>query len=135
MDQNIIAFILGIVEGATEFLPVSSTGHMIIVGDFLGFSDEKAGVFEVFIQLGAILSVFLLYREKFMTMLSGKIGRGATVCHWYIFSSVCCRLWSSASSDIPLLKMFCSRRLRLSLVCWRVVCSCCARNGFIRTYE
>lgn len=69
MDQNIIAFILGIVEGATEFLPVSSTGHMIIVGDFLGFSDEKAGVFEVFIQLGAILSVFLLYREKFMTML------------------------------------------------------------------
>ncbi|SUP42977.1 undecaprenyl-diphosphate phosphatase [Veillonella criceti] len=69
MDQNIIAFILGIVEGATEFLPVSSTGHMILVGDFLGFTGERASVFEVFIQLGAILSVFIYYREKFMTML------------------------------------------------------------------
>ena len=69
MDQNIIAFILGIVEGATEFLPVSSTGHMILVGDFLGFTGERASVFEVFIQLGAILSVFFYYREKFMSML------------------------------------------------------------------
>ena len=69
MDQNLIAFILGIVEGATEFLPVSSTGHMILVGDFLGFTGERASVFEVFIQLGAILSVFFYYREKFMSML------------------------------------------------------------------
>lgn len=72
MDQNIVAFILGVVEGLTEFLPVSSTGHMIIVGDFLKFEGERASVFEVFIQLGAILSVFLVYREKFMTMLQRK---------------------------------------------------------------
>lgn len=69
LDQNIIALVLGILEGATEFLPVSSTGHMIIAGDAMGFIGERASVFEVFIQLGAILSVFIYYREKFMFML------------------------------------------------------------------
>ncbi len=69
MYEYLVAVIIGIVEGLTEFLPVSSTGHMIIVGDVLGFSGDKASVFEVFIQLGAILSVFIVYREKFMTML------------------------------------------------------------------
>jgi undecaprenyl-diphosphatase len=56
--------ILGIVEGITEFIPVSSTGHLILAGDLLGFDDERAKVFEIFIQLGAILSVVWLYREK-----------------------------------------------------------------------
>ncbi|MDY3974604.1 undecaprenyl-diphosphate phosphatase [uncultured Veillonella sp.] len=69
LDQNIIALVLGILEGATEFLPVSSTGHMIIAGDAMGFTGERASVFEVFIQLGAILSVFIYYREKFLSML------------------------------------------------------------------
>ncbi|MDD4601913.1 Undecaprenyl-diphosphatase [bioreactor metagenome] len=72
MDQNIIAVVIGIVEGLTEFLPISSTGHMILVGSLLNFEGEVASVFEVFIQLGAILSVFILYREKFITMLSPK---------------------------------------------------------------
>ncbi|HWR09841.1 undecaprenyl-diphosphate phosphatase [Sporomusa sp.] len=69
MSDNIIAVIIGIVEGLTEFLPISSTGHMILVGALLGFEGEKASVFEVFIQLGAILSVFILYRDKFLAML------------------------------------------------------------------
>lgn len=59
------AVILGLVEGATEFLPVSSTGHLIIVGDLLNFNDERGKLFEIVIQLGAILAVLWEYRAKF----------------------------------------------------------------------
>lgn len=69
MGDYIIAVILGIVEGVTEYLPVSSTGHMILVGDWLGFTGERASVFEVFIQLGAILSVLIIYKAKFIYMV------------------------------------------------------------------
>ena len=55
MDQNLIAVIVGFVEGVTEFLPVSSTGHMIIVGHMLGFDGPAADIFDVFVQLGACL--------------------------------------------------------------------------------
>lgn len=58
------AFILGIVEGLTEFLPISSTGHLIIVGDLLNFNDEVGKVFEIVIQLGAILAVCWEYRAR-----------------------------------------------------------------------
>ena len=51
------ALILGLVEAASEFLPISSTGHLIIVGDFLNFTGPRAETFEIFIQLGAILAV------------------------------------------------------------------------------
>ena len=64
-------FILGIVEGVTEFLPVSSTGHLILAGDMLGFTGEKAKVFEVFIQMGAILAVIWLFREKVLSSIKG----------------------------------------------------------------
>lgn len=65
-----MAAIVGVVEGLTEFLPVSSTGHMILVEDLLGFHGEAASVFAVFIQLGAILSVAFLYREKYLQLMN-----------------------------------------------------------------
>ena len=60
----LIAIILGIVEGLTEFVPVSSTGHLIVICHALDFSGDKASTFQVFIQLGAILAVTLLYRQR-----------------------------------------------------------------------
>ena len=64
------AILLGLVEGVTEFLPISSTGHLIIVGDLIDFLDkEKRDVFEIVIQLGSILSVVWLYQHRFKTVI------------------------------------------------------------------
>lgn len=57
------ALLLGLVEGATEFIPVSSTGHLIVAGEWLGYTGARAHVFTVFIQLGAILAVMWAYRH------------------------------------------------------------------------
>ena len=72
MDLIILfkAFILGLVEGATEFLPISSTGHLIIVGDLLNFNDGKGSVFEIVIQLGAILAVCFEFRKRLLNTIS-----------------------------------------------------------------
>ncbi|HXE56984.1 MAG TPA: undecaprenyl-diphosphate phosphatase [Gemmatimonadales bacterium] len=67
------AVVLGLVEGATEFIPVSSTGHLIVVGDWLGFVGERAKTFEIFIQLGAILAVVWVYRAR-LWRLAGGLG-------------------------------------------------------------
>lgn len=64
MSMLWIAIILGIVEGLTEFLPISSTGHLIVTNSALGFHGKRAEVFAIFIQLGAILSVLWEYRER-----------------------------------------------------------------------
>lgn len=56
--------LLGLVEGATEFIPVSSTGHLIVVSNWLGLVDERAKTFDIFIQLGAILAILWLYRAR-----------------------------------------------------------------------
>ena len=69
-----LATILGIVEGLTEFLPVSSTGHLILVGHMLGFEGDLAASAEISIQLGAILAVIAYERQKLMSMI-GQAGR------------------------------------------------------------
>lgn len=65
------AFILGVVEGLTEFLPVSSTGHQIIVADAINFTGQRAKAFNIIIQLAAILAVMWEYRRKIIEVVVG----------------------------------------------------------------
>jgi len=65
------AAILGLLEGATEFLPVSSTGHLIIAQDLMGYNDEAGKVFTIAIQLGAILAICWHYRDKIFSVVKG----------------------------------------------------------------
>lgn len=69
------AVILGIVEGVTEFLPISSTGHLIVVGSLLDFNDERGKLFEIVIQSAAILAVMWEYRARLGAVVSGLVQR------------------------------------------------------------
>jgi undecaprenyl-diphosphatase len=72
MEASLLVIILlGIVEGLTEFIPVSSTGHLILAGELLGFNSNVAGTFEIVIQLGAILAVIVAYHRRFTDVLIG----------------------------------------------------------------
>ncbi len=66
-----IAIALGVVEGVTEFVPVSSTGHLILAGEWLEFPKETAAAFEIFIQLGAVLAVVWFYRARLHDLAAG----------------------------------------------------------------
>ncbi len=67
------SFILGLIEGATEFLPVSSTGHLIIAAELLKFNQTSANVFEIFIQLGSILAIVVEYRKTLFKVASNAL--------------------------------------------------------------
>ncbi len=73
MDTELLvkAALMGVVEGLTEFLPISSTGHLILAGTLLGFHDDKAKVFEIAIQTGAIFAVILVYWQKISSTVRG----------------------------------------------------------------
>ncbi len=70
------AALMGIVEGLTEFLPVSSTGHLILAGSLLGFTDDKIKVFDIAIQTGAIVAVMIVYAQRLRDTVMG-LGRGS----------------------------------------------------------
>jgi undecaprenyl-diphosphatase len=78
--QYLLAAIMGLVEGITEFLPISSTGHLVLAGDLLGFEGvagrEFAKAFEIIIQLGAILAVVAAYPSRFLGLLDFRENRG-----------------------------------------------------------
>jgi undecaprenyl-diphosphatase len=71
------SIVLGVVEGLTEFLPISSTGHLIIAGDLLAYTGEQAKTFEICIQLGAILAVCWLYRQRLLRVVTGLGGEAS----------------------------------------------------------
>lgn len=84
MSDLISALLLGIVEGLTEFLPVSSTGHLILLGDILGFR-FPGKTFEIVIQLGAILAVCVAYRSRLWGAVKGAVGGDKQSRHFVIY--------------------------------------------------
>ncbi|TPE63348.1 undecaprenyl-diphosphate phosphatase [Sandaracinobacter neustonicus] len=67
------AFLLGLLEGLTEFIPVSSTGHLILASELMGFTGDGSVAFKIAIQLGAILAVLVAYRERFLHIAQGAL--------------------------------------------------------------
>lgn len=75
MFHYITAIIMGMVEGLTEFLPVSSTGHLILTGELLHYTGEASKTFEIFIQLGSILAVVVVYWRRFVDLIAGVFSK------------------------------------------------------------
>ncbi len=71
----LVLVLLGIIEGLTEFLPVSSTGHLILAAEILGFTGDGSASFKIAIQLGAILAVLVAYRQRFIGVARGLAAR------------------------------------------------------------
>jgi undecaprenyl-diphosphatase len=102
MPILLIAIILGIVEGVTEFLPVSSTGHLILASTLLGYNDAQWNAFNVIIQLGAILAIVVLYWRTFWAVILGLL-RGDAV-SWRFVRNVLIGFLPSAVLGFILLK-------------------------------
>src|SRR5687767_5055201 len=75
MSTLLVIILLGIVEGLTEYLPVSSTGHLILATELLGFDAERWAIFNIAIQPGAIVAILVLYWRTFMAVLTGLTRR------------------------------------------------------------
>jgi undecaprenyl-diphosphatase len=102
MSILLIAILLGIVEGVTEFLPVSSTGHLILASTLLGYNDAQWNAFNVIIQLGAILAIVVLYWRTFWAVILGLLRRDAV--SWRFVRNVLIGFLPSAILGFLLLK-------------------------------
>ena len=102
MPLLLIALILGIVEGVTEFLPVSSTGHLILATELLSFDADKWKAFNVIIQLGAILAIVVLYWRTFWAVIEGLVRNQAV--SWRFVRNVLIGFLPSAILGVILLK-------------------------------
>ena len=102
MPVLLLAIILGIVEGVTEFLPVSSTGHLILATELMGFDSAKWDAFNVIIQLGAILAIVVLYWRTFWAVLEGMVQRNPM--SWKFVRNILIGFLPSAILGIILIK-------------------------------
>src|ERR1044071_8313516 len=119
MPILIIAIILGIVEGVTEFLPVSSTGHLILATELLGFDAAKWNAFNVIIQLGAILAIVVLYWRTFWAVLEGLFRRQAM--SWRVVRNILIGFLPSAILGFLLIDRIEQLLLRPAIVAWAFI--------------
>lgn len=111
--------LLGIVEGVTEFLPVSSTGHLILAGALLGYDDAKWATFDIVIQLGAILAIVVLYWRTFWTVLTGLFAR--TPGAWRFVRNILLAFLPAAVIGLALHKKIEALLLKPIVVCWALI--------------
>jgi undecaprenyl-diphosphatase len=119
MPILLIAIILGIVEGVTEFLPVSSTGHLVLAGALLGYNDRQWNAFNVIIQLGAILAIVVLYWRTFWAVLEGLL-RGNPV-SWRFVRNVLIAFVPSAILGFLLINRIEALLLKPAVVAWAFI--------------
>src|SRR5688500_15147916 len=119
MADPATAFLLGIVEGITEFLPVSSTGHLVLASALLGYDEARWAVFNVVIQLGAILAVVVLYWRRFWDAGLGLIRREPAA--FRFFRNILLAFLPSAVIGLALLNQIEALLLRPMVVCAALV--------------
>jgi undecaprenyl-diphosphatase len=119
MPILLIAIILGIVEGVTEFLPVSSTGHLVLAGALLGYNDRQWNAFNVIIQLGAILAIVVLYWRTFWAVLEGLL-RGNPV-SWRFVRNILIGFVPSAILGFLLINRIEALLLKPAVVAWAFI--------------
>jgi undecaprenyl-diphosphatase len=119
MPILLIAVLLGIVEGVTEFLPVSSTGHLVLAGALLGYNDSQWNAFNVIIQLGAILAIVVLYWRTFWAVLHGLL-KGQPM-SWRFVRNVLIGFVPSAILGFLLIDRIEALLLRPALVAWALI--------------
>ena len=111
--------LLGIVEGVTEFLPVSSTGHLILAGALLGYDDRQWAVFDIVIQLGAILAIVVLYWRTFLAVLTGLVAR--TPGAWRFVRNILLAFLPAAAIGLALHKKIEVLLTKPIVVCWALI--------------